>query len=78
MVNIQVDKYLDVTGQVCPIPAAETRKVLREMETGKTLEIIGDFCPALENVIAMAQKNGAEVLFKESGENFFKAIVKKL
>lgn len=77
MVDIHVDKKLDVTGQVCPIPAAETRKALKTLDSGKTLEVIGDFCPALENVIAMAQKNGAELLFKESGDNYFKAILRK-
>ncbi|MHA1340967.1 MAG: sulfurtransferase TusA family protein [Promethearchaeota archaeon] len=69
---------LNVTGKVCPLPAAETRKALKKMDSGQILEIEGDFEPALENVIKMAEKNGAKVLEKEKKENYFRCVVKKL
>lgn len=73
-----IDKKLDLNGKVCPVPAAETRKMLKMMEPGQILEIIGDFEPALENVINMAQKNNGEVIEKESHTNFFRVVVKKI
>ena len=51
---------LDVKGQVCPIPAAETKKRLKTMSSGQLLEIEGDFECACENVEKIAQKNGAK------------------
>jgi TusA-related sulfurtransferase len=70
------DKRLDVNGKVCPVPAAETRRMLKIMQPGQVLEVVGDFEPALENVINIAIKNGAEVLEKESHPNFFRVVLK--
>ena len=74
---MKIDYKLDVNGEVCPIPAAETRKMLKKIESGKTLEIIGDFDQAILNVINMAEKNHAEVIEKESRQDYFRVIVKK-
>ena len=74
---MKIDHKLDATGTVCPIPAANTRNFLRKMESGETLKIIGDFEPALVNVINMAEKNGAEILEQESKTDFFRVIIKK-
>ena len=41
------------------------------------MEIIGDFEPALINVIQMAEKNGAEILEQESKTDFFRVVVIK-
>lgn len=72
------DHHLDMTGQVCPIPAAETRRILKTLTTGQTLEVIGDFECAHDNVINMAKKNGGEILGSEHVQNFFRVIIKKL
>jgi len=75
---VNIDYKLDVNGEVCPIPAAETRRMLRKMDSGKTLEVIGDFDQAILNVINMAEKNGAEVIEKENRSDYFRVVVKKL
>jgi TusA-related sulfurtransferase len=69
---------LDTTGAFCPLPAAETRKKLREMHPGQVLEVTGDFDCAAENIKNMAEKNGGQVLSVETGKNYFKVIVKKI
>jgi tRNA 2-thiouridine synthesizing protein A len=71
------DKFLDMKGKVCPIPAAETRKMLKNMAIGEVLEIVGDFEPALENVIRMAKNNGGEILESESRPNHFRVVTRK-
>ena len=72
-----IDIQLDLKGKVCPMPAAETRKALKKVEAGTVIEIIGDFEPALENVIKMAQKQGAEVLEQEEHTKYYRVVVKK-
>jgi TusA-related sulfurtransferase len=69
---------LDTTGAVCPIPAAETRKKLRGMKPGQVLEVTGDFDCAAENIKNIAEKNGGQVLGVETGNNFFKVVIKKI
>lgn len=35
-----IDKVLDVKGLLCPMPTVMTTKTLKEMEKGKTLQVI--------------------------------------
>ncbi len=73
----KIDERLDLNGRVCPMPAALVRKSLKRMESGQILEATGDFDPALENVILMAEKNGGTVLEKEVAENYYRIVIKK-
>ncbi len=59
------------------MPAALTRKALKKMKSKEIMEIIGDFDPALENVITMVAKNGGKVLEQEKKENFFRVVAEK-
>ena len=68
---------LDVMGLVCPLPAAETRKSIKTMQTGDTLDVKGNFSLAVENVVRMAEKMDAEILEKESSENYFRVLLRK-
>ncbi len=72
------DVKLDTTGWVCPVPAAETRKKLRNMQPGQVLEVVGDFDCAAENIKNIAEKNGGQVLGVETSKNFFKVMIKKI
>jgi TusA-related sulfurtransferase len=72
------DKFLDMNGQVCPIPAAETRKILKSMSIGQTLEVVGDFTEACVNVSNIAKKNGGDILEQETGPNFYRVVIKKV
>jgi tRNA 2-thiouridine synthesizing protein A len=69
---------LNLNGKVCPMPAAETRKVLKKMQAGEKIEIFGDFEPAIENVIKMAEKNKGIVLESEQKSNYFRVLIKKI
>jgi len=69
---------LDMKGQVCPIPAAETRNKLRSMSTGQILEVEGDFECSRANIENMAKKNGAEILSSEGSSNYYKVIMRKI
>ncbi|MHA1585099.1 MAG: sulfurtransferase TusA family protein [Promethearchaeota archaeon] len=75
---MEFDYILDVNGKVCPMPAAETRKIIKKMQPGENVEIKGDFSLAIDNVIHMAEINGGKVLEKETGENYFRVLVKKI
>ena len=68
---------LDATGMVCPLPAAETRKALKIMQLGETLEVKGDFPQAVENIVRMAEKMKAEIIEKESAEEFYRVLIRK-
>ncbi|MHA1357343.1 MAG: sulfurtransferase TusA family protein [Candidatus Helarchaeota archaeon] len=56
------DESLDVKGKTCPMPVLLTRKKIRTMTAGQTLEIIGDFPPAKTNIQNFLNRNGHEII----------------
>ncbi len=73
---IQPEENLDVRGKTCPMPVLLTRKKIREIGSGKILEIIGDFQPAKENIQKFLQKEGHQVLEIKDLSNEYKILVK--
>ncbi|QEE14556.1 sulfurtransferase TusA family protein [Promethearchaeum syntrophicum] len=74
MVDIKLETY----NKVCPIPAAMTKKAAIKMEKGQTIQIEGDFCPAIENVIRMLEKHGLEITEKEIAPDYFRVCALKM
>ncbi|WP_455392544.1 sulfurtransferase TusA family protein [[Eubacterium] cellulosolvens] len=56
------DEVLDVKGLTCPAPLVETRKKLKHMEVGQTLEVIGDHGPSKKEVPEMIAEVGHEIV----------------
>ncbi len=73
------ETQVDTTGQACPVPVLRTRRGLKAIESGKILEIIGDFFPAKKNIQDYAEKHGHEVIeVIEPDENgVYKIFIKK-
>lgn len=59
---------------VCPLPVAKTKKKLNEMQSGDTLEVIGDFAESGESIVAFCENQGYIVLENriEKGTYFIK------
>lgn len=72
-----VDEKIDTRGLTCPRPLVETKKKLKRMEAGQTLEITGDHMPSKKEVPEMMEEQGHEVVsVKESG-GVWKVVIKK-
>ena len=59
---MNADATLDVKGKTCPMPVLLTKKKIKSMESGKILEIIGDFPPAKVNIQNYLNTNGHEII----------------
>jgi tRNA 2-thiouridine synthesizing protein A len=74
MVNIE---KIDLSGLVCPLPVAKTKRKLMEMQRGDILEVIGDFAEAGENIKRYLEKVDDKLLeIKFDGENYYAKIQK--
>ena len=74
MVNIE---KIDLSGLVCPLPVAKTKRKLMEMQSGDILEVIGDFAEAGENIKRYLEKVDDKLLeIKFDGENYYAKIQK--
>jgi tRNA 2-thiouridine synthesizing protein A len=75
--KIMTNYELKCEGMVCPMPVAQTKRKLKELNSGDILEITGDFAEASENIKRFAEKEGHDVVeHKINGETYFLKIQK--
>jgi tRNA 2-thiouridine synthesizing protein A len=68
---------LDLSGLVCPLPVAKTKRKLKEMQSGEILEVKGDFAEAGENIKRYLEKVDDELLeISFDGEDYYARIQK--
>jgi len=56
------DLTLDCLGKKCPMPVLMTKKELKKMSSGQTLELIVDDKGTLKDVPALLSKTGDELV----------------
>lgn len=78
MVELKIDRRIDIRGDVCPYTFVKSKLALEDMESGQVLEILIDHAPATENVPRSLANEGHKVLeVKQIGENEWRIIVQK-
>jgi len=71
------DITLNVVGKKCPMPVLMTKKELKKMSSGQTLELIVDDTGARKDVPALLNKTGDDLLeTKEAGDHLIFMIQK--
>lgn len=58
-----VDRQLDVSGDVCPLPFVKAKLMLESMAPGQLLRLVVDYRPAFESVPLSLALEGHEVLW---------------
>jgi tRNA 2-thiouridine synthesizing protein A len=72
-----ITEKIDLSGLVCPLPVARTKRKLMEMQSGDILEVIGDFAEAGENIQRYLEKVDDKLLeIKFDGEKYYAKIQK--
>ncbi|MEZ0248235.1 MAG: sulfurtransferase TusA family protein [Thermoproteus sp.] len=72
-------RVLDLRGYVCPYPQLAALKALRSMEVGEELEVVTDNPPSVENVPAIARREGQEVVsVRQTGEGLWRIVIRKV
>jgi TusA-related sulfurtransferase len=60
--EVNVDKELDLKGEVCPYTFVRSKLALEEMEVGQALRVIVDHEPATKNVPRSMENEGNEII----------------
>ncbi len=74
---VNKDETLDCLGLMCPAPIVKLSKKIKQMESGKILELLADDEGALEDVPAWCRKTGNELLDTITEGKVYKFYVKK-
>jgi tRNA 2-thiouridine synthesizing protein A len=73
-----VERTLETSGTVCPIPAFKTRKELRLLQSDDVLVVKGDFLPAIENIERVAAQGGGKVITRKVSGDRFELVIRKV
>jgi TusA-related sulfurtransferase len=72
-----IDKVLDVTGLLCPVPTVMTSKTLKEMKKGKILQIITNDMSTKQSIPSVCNDEGYTLLGLEENDGLLYFEVKK-
>ncbi len=71
------DLTLNALGKKCPMPILLTKKELKKMSSGQTLELIVDDKGALKDIPAMVNQTGNELLETNESDTEIHFVIKK-
>jgi len=71
------DHFLDLKGLKCPLPVMKTNKALRNVPTGKTLEVIATDPGAVADFEAYCRKTGNKLLEASRIGDTFRFLIKR-
>jgi len=77
--DIKPTYSLDERGEVCPVPDVDTRRKLKEMKPGETLEVLVDYALSKERIPTGIKDVGGEVItIEEIGASEWRILIKKV
>jgi tRNA 2-thiouridine synthesizing protein A len=68
---------LDVKGYVCPHPQLYTKSALSKMKSGDTLRLVFDNASSGESIASMCDRQGDEILERQTSEGTFVWTIRK-
>jgi len=71
-----VDMVLDAKGLNCPVPILKTKKALKEVPIGGTLEVLATDPGAVADFAAFCRTTGNELLESGQNENVYRFVIK--
>jgi len=75
---MEINKSINIKGEVCPYTFVKTKLALEELDSGQVLEVITDHKPAVRNVTRSCENEGHILLASGSINNTdYRLVIKK-
>ncbi len=71
------DQTLDTKGLNCPLPILKAKKALKEMDTGKTLEVVSTDPGSVKDFEAFCRTTGNELVESQNDGKTFTFLIRK-
>ncbi|WP_456402402.1 sulfurtransferase TusA family protein [Persephonella sp.] len=79
MEKINIDRELDLRGEVCPFTFVKSKLIIEQMDNGQVLRVLLDYKPSVENVPKSMREEGQEVIdIKQIEPNLWEVIIRKV
>jgi tRNA 2-thiouridine synthesizing protein A len=73
----QVDRFLDASGTLCPIPVVRTGQALKQMAHGQVLEVLATDPLAELDLAVFCQHTGHELIISETVDDQVRVRIRK-
>ena len=71
------DQILDAKGLSCPLPILRTKKTLKDMPSGTTLEVIATDPGAVKDFEAFCRTTGNELVESRAADGVFTFLIRR-
>ena len=71
------DQILDLKGLSCPLPILRTRKALKELPAGATLQVLATDPGAVDDFQIYCRSSGDELLVSKQDKDVFSFVIRK-
>ena len=68
---VHVDKEVDCSGMLCPMPIVMTTKAIKELEVGQVLKIVATDAGAPPDMQAWSRQTGHELLESNADDGIY-------
>jgi len=76
--DIKSDEILDARGLSCPMPLLKTKKILKSMQAGNILEVLGTDPGSKNDIPGFCKKGGNELLgMEDHPDGYTRYFIKK-
>ena len=77
MLDVTINKELDVKGLNCPLPILRAKKALAEMDSGQVLRVVATDPGAVKDFAAFCKQTGNPLLLSEESPSAFTFLISK-
>lgn len=77
MINVRIDKVLDVKGLICPRPMIMTMSTLKSMEKGQVLHVICNDNTTKHSIPGLCERSGFRLLEMKEEDGVISFIIQK-
>ena len=78
MADIQIDKELDLSGEVCPYTFVKSKLALEDLDPGQVLRVTVDNSESASNVPKSLSLEGHEIVSLDQAANTWKITVRNV
>jgi tRNA 2-thiouridine synthesizing protein A len=77
MDDVMADQFLDLKGLNCPLPVMKTKKALKDVPVGQTLEVLATDPGSVDDFKAFCETTGNQLIESTQNGDTFRFLIKR-
>jgi len=77
MDDVMADQFLDLKGLNCPLPVMKTKKALKDVPVGQTLEVLATDPGSVDDFKAFCETTGNQLIESTQNGDTFRFLIRR-